>query len=427
MAIDVTDSVTVKRRLEESERNFRNLIIQAPIGIALLAGDEHIVELANDEYLELVGRERDGFIGRRIWDLIPEAKEQGFDIILKNVMDTGEAFFGNEIPVLLVRNGEPETIYINFVYEPLFNEVHKVHSILVIAINVTRQVNARKLVEDAEERARIAIESARLGTYEVNMKTMEVHASSLMYELFDLDPTTNKHQDFFSQIDPRDREERQRAHDLALQTGRLEYEARVLRKDGRETWLHLFGRFYFDETGAPQKAIGIVKDITKEKIGEQELERRVRERTEELTKLNEELQQFTYVSSHDLKEPLRKIQMFTGLLRDSLENTDAQRLEYADKVRASSKRMTTLINDLLNYSTLSDTSHAFEDIDLSSMINNILEDMEVVVQEKSAVIKTDPLPQIKGIPFQVNQLFYNLLNNALKFARKDVQPLIHIY
>ncbi|MGZ3882217.1 MAG: PAS domain-containing sensor histidine kinase, partial [Flavisolibacter sp.] len=426
MAIDVTDSVTVKRRLQESEKNFRNLIIQAPIGIALLAGDEHIVELANDEYLELVGREREGFIGHPIWELIPEAKEQGFDRILEKVKETGEAYFGNEIPVLLVRNGEPETIYINFVYEPLFDEEHKVHSILVIAINVTKQVNARKLVEDAEERVRIAIESARLGTYEVNMKTMEVHASSLMYELYDVDPT-NRHQDFFSQIDPRDREARQKAHDLALQTGRLEYESRVQRKDGNESWLHVFGRIYFDVNGAPQKAIGIVKDITKEKAGEQELERRVRERTEELTKLNEELQQFTYVSSHDLKEPLRKIQMFTGILRDSLQKTDANMLELADKVLASSKRMTTLINDLLNYSTLSDTNIAFENIGLSSVIQDIMDDMEVTINEKGAIVTTDPLPHIKGIPFQVNQLFYNLINNALKFARKENQPVIHIY
>ncbi|RYF86383.1 MAG: PAS domain S-box protein [Chitinophagaceae bacterium] len=321
MAIDVSENVRVKRKLEESERNFRNLIMQAPVGICLLAGDDHVVEIANDEYLELVGRELEGFVGYPIWDLIPEAKSQGFDVILKGVKDTGDPFFGNEIPITLVRNGIPEAVYINFVYEPLFDETGSVHRILVIAINVTRQVEARKLVENAEERARLAIESASLGTYEVNLQTTEIHASDRLYQLFDVSPTTRQ-LDFVSHIDPRDQEVRQKAHDLALQTGRLGYECRIQRRDGTQNWVHVFGQFYFDENGKPVKAIGIVKDITKEKEGEQELERRVKERTEELTKLNEELQQFTYVSSHDLKEPLRKIQLFTHLIQESVSERE---------------------------------------------------------------------------------------------------------
>lgn len=424
MAIDVTESVKVKRKLEESEKNFRNLIMQAPVGISLLAGEDHIVDLANDEYLELVGREREGFIGYPIWELIPEAKEQGFDIILKNVKDTGEPFFGNEIPVMLVRNGEPETVYINFVYEPLFDEEHTVHSILVIAIDLTRQVEARKLVETAEERARLAIESASLGTYEVNMRTGSVHASRRFNELFDVEGSGHQN-DYVLRVHPEDREARQKAHELALKTGRLEYECRVHRRDNSVNWLHIFGSYYFDENNEPEKIIGIVKDITKEKEGEQELERRVQERTEALTKLNEELQQFIYVSSHDLKEPLRKVQMFTGMIREEVSH-DPKLVEHSDKVIAASRRMTTLLNDLLNYSTLSHTELPSEEIELSSIIENIKDDMEVMIKEKNAVITTASLPCIKGISFQVNQLFYNLLNNALKFTSTDIAPVVEI-
>jgi PAS domain S-box-containing protein len=426
MAIDVTESVKVKRQLEESERNFRSLIMQAPIGITLLKGDDHIVELANDQYLMLVGRERKGFLNKPIWELIPEAKEQGFDIILKNVKETGEPFFGNEIPVLLVRNGILETVYINFVYEPLFDEERKVHSILVIAIDVTKQVEARKLVEISEERARLAIESARLGTYEVNLKTLEVHASSRMYELYDIDPSI-KHQDFLTHIHPDDLSERQKAHEVAMITGRLEYECRIQRKDGSINWLHAAGQYYFDENGNAEKAVGIVKDITKEKTGEQELERRVKERTEALTKLNEELQQFIYVSSHDLKEPLRKVQVFTSKLRTDIVDAKPELLQYTEKITASSQRMTTLINDLLNYSTLSNTEVPFEDIDLAVVIDNIKDDMEVLIKEKNATISAESLPCIKGIPFQVNQLFYNLLNNAIKFSKENQSPIIKIH
>lgn len=426
MAIDVTETIKVKRRLEESEKNFRSLIMQAPVGITLLKGDDNIVELANDQYLLLVGREREGFIGKPIWELIPEAKEQGFDIILKNVKETGEPFFGNEIPVLLIRNGIPETVYINFVYEPLFDDEQKVHSILVIAIDVTRQVEARKLVEISEQRARLAIESARLGTYEVNLKTMEVHASSRMYELYDIDPTINRN-DFLVNFHPDDLPIRQKAHETAMITGRLEYECRIQRRDGTINWLHASGQYYFDENGIAEKAVGIVKDITKEKAGEQELERRVKERTEALTKLNEELQQFIYVSSHDLKEPLRKVLVFTSKMKTEIEESNPELLPYIDKITSSSQRMTTLINDLLNYSTLSNTEVPFEDIKLSEVIENIKDDMEVLIREKNVTISTESLPCIKGIPFQVNQLFYNLLNNAIKFSRENIPPVIKIH
>jgi PAS domain S-box-containing protein len=425
MAIDVTESVRVKRQLEESEKNFRSLILQAPVGITLLKGDDHIVELANDEYLELVGREREGFIGKPIWELIPEAKAQGFDVILKNVKDTGEPFFGNEVPVKLLRNGNAETVYINFVYQPLFDEEHYAHSILVIAIDVTPQVEARKLVEVAEERARLAIESGRLGTYEVNVKTKEVHASPFFNEIFDTEISGTQN-DYVSRLQPDDVEQRIKAHEEALLTGKLEYESRVLKKDGSQIWIHAFGHYYFDEEGKPEKLIGIVRDITREKESEKELEKRVKERTEELEKLNEELQQFLYVSSHDLKEPLRKIHTFTDRIIEALPKSETKLLGFGEKIMASSARMTTLINDLLHYSTLSNTNVTFEHVDLNAVIKNIWEDMEIIVHEKKASIHLSNLPIINGIPFQINQLFYNLLNNALKFSKADISPDITI-
>lgn len=424
MAIDVTETIKVKRQLQESEKNFRSLIMQAPVGITLLTGDDHMVELANDHYLMLVGREREGFVGKPIWEVVPEAKEQGFDIILNNVKDTGEPFFGNEIPVMLVRNGLPETVYINFVYEPLFDDERKVHSILVIAIDITTQVAARKLVEIAEERARLAIEAARLGTYEVNMKTMEVHASERMYELYDID-SSSQHRDFLSNMHPEDLPTRKKAHKVALQTGRLEYECRIQRRDGTQNWLHASGQYYFDANGHPEKAVGIVKDITEEKTGEQELEQRVRERTEALTKLNEELQQFIYVSSHDLKEPLRKVQVFTSKMKSEI-GEESSLIQYTEKIMASSQRMTTLINDLLNYSILSNTDVPFEEIDLAGVIENIKDDMEVLINDKNVNIFYHSLPSFKGIPFQVNQLFYNLLNNAIKFSKENIPPVIEV-
>lgn len=425
MALDITESVKIKRQLEESEKNFRSLIMQAPVGMTLLKGDDHVVEIANDEYLKLVGRERGGFVGKPIWEVVPEAKEQGFDVILKNVKDTGETFYGNEVPVMLIRNGLPETVFINFVYEPLFDENGKAHSILVVAIDITTLARARKQVELAEERVRLAIESAQLGSYEANLKTGEVVASARMYEIYDIEPT-DRHLDFIAKIHPDDLHIRNTAHQTAAATGKLHYEVRTQKRDGSYTWVSASGQFYFNENGEPEKVIGIVRDITKEKEEEQELERRVRERTEELTKLNEELQQFMYVSSHDLKEPMRKVQMFTGLISDGAGSENAKLVEYSEKVKSSVQRMNTLINDLLNYSTLSNKEVVYEEIDLSSLLNHIQDDLELMIKEKNAIFDLESLPTIKGIRFQINQLFYNLLNNALKFSGQTGPSLIKI-
>jgi light-regulated signal transduction histidine kinase (bacteriophytochrome) len=101
-------------------------------------------------------------------------------------------------------------------------------------------------------------------------------------------------------------------------------------------------------------------------------------------------------------------------------------LSHLHKINSSASRMSSLLSDLLHYSTLSDTMLAFESIDLSTVVQNILEDVELLIKEKHAVITTENLPVIHGIPFQINQLFYNLLNNALKFSKAAVPARIHI-
>jgi PAS domain S-box-containing protein len=221
MAIDVTEQVKTKRRLEESEKNFRNLIMQAPVGICLLTGEDNHFEIANEEYLQLIGRKLEEIQHKPVWEALPEAKEQGFDVLLNNVKITGQPYVGHEQQLLLLRNGQSETVYINFVYEPLFDENKNVHSILAIAINITQQVKARHAIEDAEERARLAVESAKLGTYELNLLSGEMIGSLRFNELFDIDPD-HLHPDYVSKIHADDQEIRRLAHEEARKTGRLQ-------------------------------------------------------------------------------------------------------------------------------------------------------------------------------------------------------------
>jgi len=164
------------------------------------------------------------------------------------------------------------------------------------------------------------------------------------------------------------------------------------------------------------------------------LELKVIERTDELHKLNEELKhtnkqldQFAYIASHDLQEPLRKIITFSTLLKDKFKDgLSAEVKSYLDRIEGSSLRMSTLIRDLLNYSRLLQYEKLFVQTDLNETLKSVLSDFELLIQEKNAQIIFDELPTIEAIKLHMNQLFYNLISNALKFSKEDVPPVISI-
>ncbi|KUJ62391.1 hypothetical protein AR687_08000 [Flavobacteriaceae bacterium CRH] len=147
-----------------------------------------------------------------------------------------------------------------------------------------------------------------------------------------------------------------------------------------------------------------------------------------LNNANIQLQEYAYVASHDLQEPLRKILMFISRLLGMNENISEEALVLLEKISESSIRMNTLIKDLLAYSYLNKTERQFIDTDLNVIIKNVLVDFELLIQERNVEIKLKPLCLVKAIPLQMNQLFYNLISNALKFYKNDgSHSIIEIY
>lgn len=148
----------------------------------------------------------------------------------------------------------------------------------------------------------------------------------------------------------------------------------------------------------------------------------------ELKAINEELDRFAYVASHDLQEPLRKILIFSDVVNMKLRGQVEPDVQNSlDKIISASNRMQKLINDLLQFSRHANNVDEFRRVNLNEVLANVLSDMEVEVRKKDARIQATELPIIWGVPSLVQQLFQNLISNSLKFTRKDVQPSISIY
>jgi two-component system CheB/CheR fusion protein len=184
----------------------------------------------------------------------------------------------------------------------------------------------------------------------------------------------------------------------------------------------------------------VIEDVTDIKTREsdlmafsRELENKVQERTvalkdanSALKQSNDSLEQFATIASHDLQEPLRKIRTFSALLHQRHgKEIVGEASELINKISASAERMSVLIHDVLNFSKVLD-ANVFEPVDLNVILQNVKIDFDLMIEQKGAVITQDELCVIRGVPLQMNQLFYNLLGNALKFSKPDEAPVIDI-
>ena len=174
------------------------------------------------------------------------------------------------------------------------------------------------------------------------------------------------------------------------------------------------------------------KEVEIRKAAEENLEAKVEERTRELIKKNEELefrnhelQQFSWVVSHDLKEPIRKIEMFIKMIKERYLTDDEKALDYVDRTVRAAQRMSKLITDLLDYSRLS-SNVAPEQTDVNAVVDEVVTDLDYLIEEGNAIVIKKDLPKVTGVPSQLRQVFQNLLSNSLKFTKKDVSAVIQI-
>ena len=209
---------------------------------------------------------------------------------------------------------------------------------------------------------------------------------------------------------------------VALEKGRVEDEGWRVRKDGSRFFADVILTAIWDKEGVLQGFAKITRDITERKRVELE-----RIHISKLEESNRYLEEFVFVASHDLQEPLRKIQTFGQFLRDEFHaKLGDEGNDYVERIRNAAKRMQSLILDLLVLARVNVKADTFRLIDLSQIVHEILLDLEIQIQENKGKVEIGSLPMIEADATQMRQLFQNLIGNALKYHKPGNSPMIKV-
>ena len=404
-----------------SEDRFRSLFEMSRDGIVFVDLEGHIEEM-NQAYLDLVGYGRDEITTHTYQDLTPEKWRAGeAEIIETQVMRRG---FSDEYEKEYVRkDGSIAPISLRTIL------VRDLEGRPIRFMGIVRDITELKEKEEAltasEKRYRGLFDLSHDGVVFVGLdgpieEANPAYLNMLGYDLDELIGVT------YQELTPArwDEMEAEIVDRQLMSRGYTdEYEKEYVRRDGSIFPVAVRAILVRDETGAPVRIMGIVRDITEQKQAKEALERHARD----LARSNEELEQFAYVASHDLQEPLRKIRAFGALLADEKrENLDDEGQQYIDFMTDAAARMQTLVSDLLALSRVTTGAQPFEDLALSEVFDTVLSDLSVALEEAEGQVEVAETPTVEADRTQMEQLFRNLVGNGLKFRRPGVAPRVTV-
>ena len=419
-AIDVTETVSIRKKVEESEAYFRRMIDTIPATIWIT--DAHgIFTYFNKSFQEFTGQPVEQSLGDGWFYSIHPEDESYARRIFKQATISKTPFhfllrvhYKNDQYRWMLSNGRPR-----------FDKEGRFEGLIGSLIDVHEQKLAEEKIRESEVQFRTLTETLPQLIWVTDPDGKQLYASSRWKEFTGREPSTDE---WLRTVHPDELESLMDKWKNSLMTGEnYKIEVRLKSKTGEYRWFYGGGEPVKNEESKIISWIGSFTDISEQKEIEKNLEGVVNNRTQELQRSNEDLQQFAHVASHDLKEPLRKIKTFSNRILQEYENgLPAKVKTYLHKIESASDRLFSMVNGVLNYSSISANDQIIELVDLNQVINNVENDLELLIQQNNVRINVEKLPTVEGAAVLFYQLFYNLVNNSIKFARADLPPVISI-
>lgn len=308
---------------------------------------------------------------------------------------------------------------------------------------VTDETERHRIIQRLQESEKLHKQAqaiTHLGNWSWVVNEKKVSWSDEMYRIYGLEPQSEEitFERFLLFLHPEDREKRVAQIKGSLETLVVEeHHFRIKTAKGEMKVVRGKGEVLADKQNKPVAMLGTCQDVTREFNLTQQLRERERYLKElnasletanqELSRSNEELESFTFVASHDLQEPLRKIQVYSNRIMESgLKDLPPVLQDYFSRINNASRRMQKLIEDFLFFAQTLNSSKAEEVVDLKNLVEEIRSELITRIEEKKAIIEVSPVPVIYAVPFQIKQLMVNLISNSLKYTFPDKRPLIQI-
>lgn len=432
---DITKRIEIEEALKESEERFRTMAESSGILIAMSDESSNAIYF-NNAWISITGRTQEQLINYGWEDLLhPDERKDFINLYLNSFQN--KVNFTTELRLL---NKENNYIYLFLTSSPRFTPNGTFAGFISTCTEITERIKAEQALVKNEENLRNTILHAPVAMCIIKGPTYVVElVNEKMIEIWGRPAKDVLNKPIFESLP----EVKDQGFDKLLHgvytTGETfsanGLPASLIRNNKLENiFLNFVYEPYREGDGRITGVLAVAVDVTSEILAKNKIEEIVNKRTKELAEANEnlrksndELAQFAYVASHDLQEPLRKITTFSNLLENNLgEIIDDKSKNYLDKINGSTKRMSTLIKDVLTYSALIKDSKVLRNVDLNQIVRHVLGDYDLLIGQKNAQITVESLPEIEAIPIQMEQLFGNIVGNSLKFTRDKIRPEIKI-
>ncbi|WP_182650779.1 CHASE3 domain-containing protein [Flavobacterium sp. SOK18b] len=310
-------------------------------------------------------------------------------------------------------------------YTPLLIYLTLIVTLLLITIAFIKMNRDLVLLKKTINTLTVANEASNLaeivggfGSWQYNLDKQTFTFSDNEYRLLGCEPQsfTASSESFYQFVHPDDlKHVKENSINVHSDINLPPFTYRIIRKDGEIRYFRALGRVVTVSSGE-RTYIGTTSDVTAEVEAKQMIELRNRD----LESSNKELMAFNYIASHDLQEPLRKIETFLSrLVSKDYSNLSQSGQQYVSSIQSSAKRMRVLIDDLLQFSRTNKGEKIFEKTDLNTVLSHVLQELAPTIEDKKALITSDVLPTFDAIPFQIQQLFTNLISNSLKYSKEN--------